>query len=107
MVVRQPFKIIYAPQTKSHLKAIERKYYTLIRNTIDTQLRFEPLTETKNRKPLSRPVEFGADWELRFGPNNRFRVFYEVNEIDREINVIAIGVKRRNRVFIGREEVEL
>jgi len=107
MVAHQLFKIRYAPQTKAHLQAIERKYYTLICNTIDAQLRFEPLIETESRKPLSRPVEFGADWELRFETNNRFRVFYEVNEIDREVNVIAIGVKWRNKVFIGGEEVEL
>jgi plasmid stabilization system protein ParE len=107
VVAHQPFKIIYAPQTKSHLKAIERKNYTLIRNTIDAQWRFEPLIETKNRKPLSRPVEFEANWELRFGPDNRFRVFYEVSETDREVRIIALGVKRRNKVFIGGQEVEL
>ncbi len=101
------FKIIYAPQTTSHLYAIERKYYTLIRRTIDAQLQFEPLSETKNRKPLSRPAEFGADWELRFGPRNRFRVFYAVIETAREVHIIAIGVKRRNALFLGREEVEL
>ena len=108
MVTHQPsFTIVYAPQTKSHLKAIECKYYTLIRDTIEAQLQFEPLIETRNRKPLTRPVEFGAHWELRFGPDNRFRVIYEVNEMDGEVNVIAIGVKRRNKMFISGEEIEL
>jgi len=25
---------------------------------------------------IKRPIAFGADWELRLGPKNRFRVFY-------------------------------
>ena len=65
-------------QVKQHLRAIERKYYSLIRNTVEEQLQFEPDVETKNRKPLKRPVELEADWEIRFGPSNRFRVFYSV-----------------------------
>ncbi len=107
MVTTQPFKLIFAPQTKEHLKAIERKYYSLIRNTIEQQLLFEPAVESRNRKPLTRPVEFEADWEIRFGPNNRFRVFYAVNRPEREVEVIAIGVKRGNKIFISGEEVEL
>jgi hypothetical protein len=103
----QPFKVIYAFQVKAHLKAIAQKYHPLIRNTIKDQLRWEPAVETRNKKPLSRPVEFGADWEIRFGPDNRFRVFYEVNEIDREVYIIAIGMKLKNKLFIGEEEMEL
>jgi hypothetical protein len=79
----------------------------LLRREIGTQLRFEPDVESRNRKPLTRTVEFGADWELRCGPNNRFRLFYAVNHAEREVGVIATGTKRGNRVFIGGEEVEL
>jgi mRNA-degrading endonuclease RelE of RelBE toxin-antitoxin system len=50
---------------------------------------------------------FEADWELRFGPKNRFRVFYTVNPERREVYILAIGVKERKRLFIGREEIEL
>ncbi len=107
MTTTQPFELIFAPQTKEHLKAIERKYYSLIRDTIEQQLLFEPGVETRNRKPLTRPVEFGADWEIRFGPKNRFRVFYAINQAEQEVDIIAIGEKRGNKVFIGREEMEL
>ncbi len=107
MATIQPFVLIFAPQTKEHLKAIERKYYSLIRDTIEQQLLFEPGVETRNRKPLTRPVEFGADWEIRFGPNNRFRVFYAINQEEQEVDIIAIGEKRGNKMFIGREEMEL
>ncbi len=107
MMAINPFNLIYAAQVKTHLKAIDRKYHSLIRQEVENQLRFEPDVETRNRKPLTRAVEFEADWELRCGPNNRFRVFYEVSPTEREVYVIAIGIKRGNRVFIGDEEVEL
>jgi mRNA-degrading endonuclease RelE of RelBE toxin-antitoxin system len=107
MATRHPFEIIYAPVVKDHLRVIEPKHHSLIRGTIAEQLHFEPDAETRNRKPLTRPLVFEADWELRFGPKNRFRVFYTVNPERREVYILAIGVKERKRLFIGREEIEL
>ncbi len=101
------FTVVYASRVKGHLHTIERKYHSLIRRTIAEQLSFEPDTETKNRKPLQEPVIFNATWEIRFGPNNRFRVYYDVNREKREVDILAVGVKRRNRLFIGREEINL
>jgi mRNA-degrading endonuclease RelE of RelBE toxin-antitoxin system len=107
MTPEQRFELVYAPQVKKHLKAIERRYYGLIRREIEARLQFEPDVETRNRKPLKRPVVFEAEWEIRFGPNNRFRVFYEVGREQGAVYILAIGVKERNRLFIGGEEVEL
>jgi mRNA-degrading endonuclease RelE of RelBE toxin-antitoxin system len=107
MNAKSRFDLIYAPQVKEHLQAIERKYHSLIRRTIKTQLQFEPNVETRNRKPLKRPVELEVDWEIRFGPDNRFRVFYSVEQENRQVFILAIGVKRGNRLIIGREEVNL
>jgi mRNA-degrading endonuclease RelE of RelBE toxin-antitoxin system len=103
---KRAFELVYAPQVKEHLKAIERKYYGLIRREIEVQLQFEPEVETRNRKPLRRAVAFEAEWELRFGPNNRFRVFYEVDRDARAVYILAIGVKIRDRLTIAGEEVE-
>lgn len=103
----QRFELIYDPEVKQHLKAIDRKYYSLIRNTLETQLWFEPDIETRNRKPLKRSVTFEADWELRFGPGNRFRAFYEVNREQGKVYILAIGVKRGNRLIVGKEEIQL
>ena len=55
----------------------------------------------------ARPSSLGATWELRFGPDNRFRVFYRVERQAQEVHVLAIGVKRGNRLFIGGTEIEL
>jgi|SRR5579862_985401 len=107
MAGRKPFALVYDVEVKGHLQAIGREHHCLIRMTIEEQLRFEPDKETRNRKPLERPVAFEATWELRFGPENRFCVFYAVSHERREVQILAIGVKRRNRLTIGREEIEL
>lgn len=102
-----PYRLVYAPQVSQHLKAIEPKYYSMIRNEIERQLKFQPTVETKNRKPLKRPASFEGEWELRFGPDNRFRVFYEADTEHREVNILAVGIKEGNRLFIGEEEIKL
>jgi mRNA-degrading endonuclease RelE of RelBE toxin-antitoxin system len=107
MARRSLFTIIYAPETYKHLDRIERKYHRLIATTIKEQLSQAPVTETRNRKPLERPAAFGATWELRFGPKNSFRVFYDVNHEEKTVFVLAIGVKKGNQLFTGREEFEL
>src|SRR6266852_4090238 len=73
---------------------------------IEEQLLFEPENETRNRKPLQQPAPFEATWELRFGPDNRFRVLYGVDHERRGVQVQAIGVQKGNRLFVGGEEVE-
>lgn len=70
-------------------------------------MRFEPDKETRNRKPLQRPVAFEATWELRFGPENRSRVFYAVSHERREVQMLAIGTKSGNRVTVEEEEIKL
>jgi hypothetical protein len=107
MAKRQPYVLVYDPEVSDHLAAIEPKYHSLIRATVEQQLRFEPKTATRNRKPLERPSGFGARWELRFGPDNRFRVFYRAEAEEHRVRILAVGVKERNRLFIAGEEVEL
>ena len=106
MAKRQPFTLVYADEVKDHLRAIEAKYHPLIQAEVETQLLFEPEVETRNRKPLKRPMSFGAQWELRFGPDNRFRVFYQANTATHEVRVLAVGVKDRSRLYFGGEEFE-
>ena len=107
MAKRQPFALIYDPEVTGHLAAIDLKYHSLIRRAIEEQLRFEPETATRNRKQLERPIGTGARWELRSGPDNRFRVFYRVEAEERRVRILAVGVKERNRLFVGGEEVQL
>jgi mRNA-degrading endonuclease RelE of RelBE toxin-antitoxin system len=104
---RRPYGLIYARGVTKHLTSIDAKYDGLIREKIEEQLRFEPSVETKNRKPLRQPAPFAAQWEIRFGPDNRFRVLYDIDEEHRVVQIVAIGEKQRNRLIFGGEEVEL
>jgi mRNA-degrading endonuclease RelE of RelBE toxin-antitoxin system len=106
-VAKRRFEVIYDPEVRDHLRAIERKYHGLIRESIEEQLFHVPDVETRNRKPLTRPSVWEDVWELRLGPNNRFRVFYRIDPARREVHVFAIGVKRGHRLVIGRKEIEL
>lgn len=48
---------------------------------------------------------FLALWELRIG---NLRVYYDIEESPEAVVLVrAVGVKVRNRVRIGREEIEL
>jgi mRNA-degrading endonuclease RelE of RelBE toxin-antitoxin system len=107
MARKQPFTLSYDQATKEQLQAIQAKYHSLIRAVIEELLLFEPESETRNRKPLQQPAPFEATWELRFGPDNRFRVLYGVDHERREVQIQAIGVKKGNRLFVAGEEVEL
>jgi hypothetical protein len=106
MAKRPKFTLFFAPQAIEHLDLIEAKYHGLLRRTINEQLKFTPTKETRNRKPLDQPAPFGATWELRCGPDNRFWVFYDVASAAQEVQVLAIGVKDGNRLVIGTEEYE-
>lgn len=106
MAKRAKFTLSFAPEAIAHLDRIESKYHGLLRRTINEQLTSTPAKETRNRKPLDEPAPFGASWELRCGPANRFRVFYEVDSAAQEVQVLAVGVKNRNQLLIGEEEYE-
>lgn len=106
-MAKRVYAIVFSPEVADHLKAIDRKFHSFILEKIDEQLQFEPATETRNRKPLRTPAAFSAEWEIRFAPQSRFRVLYDVNDQDGQVNVLAIGEKIKNRLFIGGEEIEL
>jgi len=110
LVMMSPLKryeLIYPPIIKQHLKSIESRYYSLIQKSLEVQLQFQPDVETKNRKPLKRPVVYGAKWEIRLGPDNGFRAFYRIEYDKEQVILLAIGEKIGNRLFFGGQEVEI
>ncbi len=104
MSFRTGHELIYAPEAMDHVHGIARKYHRLIEKTIHEQLAQNPFNRTRNRKPLENiPGPFGATWELRFGPDNRFRVFYEAGD-GKLVLVLAIGEKDGNRLYFAGKE---
>lgn len=67
-----------------------------------TQNLLEPLRPVRNRKSLESNEL--SEWELRIG---RYRVFYDVDEIDKVVLVKAVGWKEHNKLFIRGKEYKL
>ncbi len=107
MVRRPKYTLTFARQAIEHLDQIDSKYHGLLRQTIKEQQTHSPTDETRNRKALEPPAPFDATWELRCGPNNRFRGLYEVDSATVAVWILAIGIKDRKRLLIGEEEYEL
>jgi mRNA-degrading endonuclease RelE of RelBE toxin-antitoxin system len=97
------YRIVYSPDAENHLRALTARQRATVLDTVDVQLAHQPAVETKNRKPmLPNPL---ASWELRIG---KLRVYYDIEEwVEDVVYIIAIGIKKRNRVWIGGEEVDL
>jgi mRNA-degrading endonuclease RelE of RelBE toxin-antitoxin system len=107
MPTRPAFEVIFDMLALDHMDAIQTKYHSLIRNAVEEQLFSEPDTPTRNRKPLLRETAIGATWEVRCGPDNRFRIFYDVHRDQRLVVVLAIARKVGNQLFVGKEKFEL
>jgi mRNA-degrading endonuclease RelE of RelBE toxin-antitoxin system len=101
------FELVYDPGFARSLRSVERKFHSLVRTAIEEQLPLEPGVRTRNRKPIDVPVTPNSRWDLRCGPNNRFRVLYQISEQTQEVYVLAIGVKQREKLMIGGEEIDL
>lgn len=104
MASNKKYKLVYTTSFKRHLKLVKAKFHLLIQQTLEEQLQYQAEVETRNRKPLKKPIAFKAEWELRFGPANRFRVFYKL-EGD-EVVLLAFGQKEGSRLVIEGEEVK-
>ena len=97
------FAIIYSPEAIDHLQALPKATQVLVVDQIDEQLAHEPTLPTNERK-LLRPNPV-ALWELRLG---EVRVFYDVQEEpDSMVIIAAVGIKRHNELWIGKERIEL
>ncbi len=95
-----PFRIEYTPVARDHLRGLTARQQSTVLNSVDRQLAHEPNVETRNRKRMrANPV---APWELRVGD---LRVYYDVGE--GVVTVVAVGMKRRNLVYIGGKAINL
>jgi len=100
--MKTAYEIKFTGQAYRHLEAISRRDRNLILDAVREQLPHTPDDETRNRKLLrDNPL---ADGELRIG---QYRLFYDVDVANRVVRILAVGVKERNRLIIGEEEVVL
>ena len=97
------FRIEYAPGTVAHLRALTSRQRSIVLAGVASHLSADPTVETRNRK-FMRPNPV-APWELRLGA---LRVYFDVvREPEPVVSVLAVGVKERNAVRIGKAVIEL
>jgi mRNA-degrading endonuclease RelE of RelBE toxin-antitoxin system len=100
---RLAFAIECSPDVEDHLRMLTASQRAMVLDEVDRQLMHEPDMETRNRKPMRpNPV---APWELRIGD---LRVYYDIeyDPVERVL-IRAVGIKTRNIVTIGGEEIQL
>ena len=97
------YRVELTQEARTHLdgRQIRRAKSRIVRE-INAQLPHEPLVETTNRFEM-QPNSL-ATWELRVQP---YRVYYDVDEEAGMVWVRAVGVKIRDKVYIGGKETNL
>jgi mRNA-degrading endonuclease RelE of RelBE toxin-antitoxin system len=96
------FQIDFSLEALDDLQSFRAFEQREILEAIDIQLTYQPTNQTRNRKPL-RPNNL-AQWELRL---DRLRIFYIVDTNVSVVQIVAIGYKLGNKLFIRGEEYEL
>jgi len=97
------YRIQLTKSAEEHFADLTARQQAIVLNAIKVRLRHEPTRETRNRKPL-RPNPL-APWELRIG---FLRVFYEVEALGSDlVNILAIGIKKGNQIFVSGMEIHL
>lgn len=93
------YRIEYSPDVEEHFDILSTRQQSLVFDTIEKQLSYQPTAETRNRKPM-RPNPL-APWELRIG---NIRVYYDIaTSPEHVVYIRAVGIKERNIVKIGKE----
>lgn len=97
------YRIEFTPEARGHFAAFGARQRAMLRDAIVKQLTHQPTVATRRRKRL-RPNTF-AGYRLRVGD---LRVYYDVLEVPTPVVLIqAIGLKVRNRVLVGEQEIKL
>jgi mRNA-degrading endonuclease RelE of RelBE toxin-antitoxin system len=99
----RPFRIVFSKGVKEDLESFRAYDRRIVLKAIEMQLTHTPHIETKKCKLLRNlipPFEaIPPIWQLRVGV---FRVFYDVNEGERQVAVRAI---RRKPTHLKTEEI--
>ena len=96
------YEIEFTADAKRHVGQFSARDQRIILQAIEEQLSAQPTVPTRNRKQL-RPNNL-AQWELRV---QRFRVFYNVEEEQITVAVVAVAVKEGARFLIEGKEFTL
>ena|SRR5439155_10905994 len=97
------YRIEFTPEALRHFAALDARQRAIVRDALRAQLLHQPALETRHRRRL-RPNTL-AGYRLRV---RDLRVYYDVVKVPAALVLVqAIGIKVRNRVMIGGEEIDL
>ena len=92
----------YSEDAIEHIRVLPAYRRRTIVDQLEDRLVHEPTVSTRHRKPMDPDKKlYVAPWELRLGD---LRVYYAVEA--EKVIVVAVGVKRREKLFIGGREVK-
>ena len=97
------YRIDFSPEADDHISGLKARDRARLLDAIASQLVHQPTVETRRRKPLRpNPV---AQYRLRVGD---LRMYSDVRETPECLVVVkAVGIKMRERVYVGGKEVKL
>ncbi len=97
------YSIEYVPEAIEHLKRLAARDRAYVVNEVEGQLSFQPTELTKHRKLLRKNPLY--PWQLSAGD---FRIYYDVMDAPKRlVMILAVGIKRGNRLCIGGEVIKL
>jgi mRNA-degrading endonuclease RelE of RelBE toxin-antitoxin system len=96
------FEVVFTESALDDLHYFKKAAQNIILQAVEQQLTTQPLTETRNRKPLRSNDLF--QWEVRVGSH---RVFYDIDEANHQVIIKAVGWKEHNQLFIRGKEYQL
>lgn len=96
------YRIVFTPSANEDLEWFRKPEQRIIIDATMEQLSHEPMTLTRNRKPL-RPNPIAA-WAIRIGD---YRVYYDIDPPASLVTVRAVGFKDHNVLLIRGKEVIL
>ncbi len=97
-----PFQISFAPQVREHLRSLSAHDQQVVLDEIERQLSYEPTVETRHRKRLRpNPV---APWQLSVSD---FRILYDVDDARQMVEILVVGRKVHEKLFVAGKEVKL
>lgn len=95
---KQAFAIEVQAEAREELNALKSFDIRRVVDALESNLRYDPELQTRNRKPLHEGLEIGFEyapplWELRVGD---IRAFYDVNKSKHSVYIRAIRKKSGN-----------
>ena len=94
----------YSEDAIEHIRKLPADRQATVMDQLEERLAHQPAVPARNRKPMDPEKKlYVAPWELRLGD---VRVYYAVEDEPKKVVVVAVGIKKRGKLFIGGKEVE-